>query len=119
MTPASLRRRQFSATCGHVRCRRFRMGVQATVSAPARAFAALMIAVALLSPVPARADRLTTIDRVRNSVVAVGTFERTRSPQFQFLGTGFAVGDGTIVVTNAHVVPPLLHAARTDTTGVL
>jgi serine protease Do len=95
------------------------MGVQATVSALARAFAALMIAVALLSAAPALADRFTTIDRVRNSVVAVGTFERTRSPQFQFLGTGFVVGDGTIVVTNAHVVPPLLDAARSETIAIL
>ncbi len=95
------------------------MGVQVTISALARAFAALMIAVALLSAAPALADRFATIDRVRNSVVAVGTFERTRSPQFQFLGTGFAVGDGTIVVTNAHVVPPLLDAARSETIAIL
>jgi len=95
------------------------MGVQVTISALARAFAALMIAAALLSAAPALADRLATIDRVRSSVVAVGTFERTRSPQFQFLGTGFAVGDGTIVVTNAHVVPPLLDAARSETIAIL
>jgi len=37
-------------------------------------------------------------------VVAVGTVQKTRSPQFQFLGTGFAVGDGTLIATNAHVV---------------
>ncbi len=45
-----------------------------------------------------------TIARVKGSVVAVGTFQKLRSPQFQFLGTGFAVGDGTLVATNAHVV---------------
>src|SRR5947209_7371815 len=95
------------------------MGGQATVSALARASAAVMMALTMLSSAPARADRFATIERVRNSVVAIGTFERTRSPQFQFLGTGFAVADGTIVVTNAHVVPPLLDAARSETIAIL
>ena len=45
-----------------------------------------------------------TIARVKASVVAVGTVQRLRTPQFRFLGTGFAVGDGTLVATNAHVV---------------
>ena len=37
-------------------------------------------------------------------MVAVGTLQKLRSPQFQFLGTGFAVGDGSLVATNAHVI---------------
>ena len=67
----------------------------------------------------AHADRLATIERVRGSVVAIGTFERTRSPQFQFYGTGFAVGDGTIIVTNSHVLPPLLDPARRESIAIL
>ena len=55
-------------------------------------------------PVSVEADPIEIIARVKESVVAIGTFERTRSPQFQFLGTGFAVNDGTVIVTNAHVV---------------
>jgi len=54
--------------------------------------------------VPARAQPPETIARVKASVVAVGTVQRLRTPQFQFLGTGFAVGDGTLIATNAHVV---------------
>ena len=81
--------------------------------------AALLLLPALLVADLARADRFATIERVRASVVAIGTFERTRSPQFQFLGTGFAVGDGTIIVTNSHVLPPLLDPARQETIAVL
>lgn len=46
-----------------------------------------------------------TIARIKASIVAVGTFKQTNSPQFTLRGTGFAVGDGTLIATNAHVVP--------------
>jgi serine protease Do len=49
-----------------------------------------------------------TIDQVKPSIVAIGTFQTTRVPQFRFLGTGFAVGDGTLAATNAHVIPATL-----------
>ncbi len=55
-----------------------------------------------------------TIERVKPAVVAIGTFQKTRSPAFQFLGTGFAVGDGTLVATNAHVVPVLLDGEQRE-----
>jgi len=45
------------------------------------------------------------IARIKPSIVAVGTFKQTNSPQFTLRGTGFAIGDGTIIATNAHVVP--------------
>ncbi len=48
------------------------------------------------------------IQAVKGSVVAIGTFQSTRVPQFRFLGTGFAVGDGTLAATNAHVIPATL-----------
>ncbi len=84
-----------------------------------RLAAALAFGGALVHAAPALADRQATIAKVRASVVAVGTFDRTRSPQFQFLGTGFIVGDGTLVVTNAHVLPPLLDPARRETMAIL
>jgi len=83
------------------------------------------IAAALFLPVwlltgPVSADNsVATIERVKGSVVAIGTFERTRTPPFQFRGTGFAVGDGTIIVTNSHVVSAALDPARLEVLAIL
>ena len=78
---------------------------------------ALLFTVAF--PVPSYADRVSTIEQVKASIVAVGTFERTRTPPFQFRGTGFVVDDGTLIVTNAHVLPPLLEAAKMEVLAIL
>lgn len=64
-------------------------------------------------------DAQDTIARVKRSVVAVGTFERTRSPQFQFRGSGFAVGTGSTIATNAHVLPAKLNEAGREVLAVL
>jgi serine protease Do len=81
--------------------------------------ALLLVAFALGAATPARAGVVETIQRVKGSVVAVGTFERTRSPQFQFLGTGFAVEDGSLIVTNAHVLARVLDPAQRETYAIL
>lgn len=48
------------------------------------------------------------IDTVRPGVVAVGTVTPAHSgkktPSIDFRGTGFAVGDGSLIVTNFHVI---------------
>lgn len=64
-------------------------------------------------------DVTDTIARVKRAVVAVGTFERARAPPFQFRGTGFAVGDGTIIVTNAHVLPGVTDPSKMETLAIL
>lgn len=63
-------------------------------------------ALATLAPGPARAGLPDVIAAAKPSVVAVGTFSATASPRFGFRGTGFVVGTGRWVVTNAHVLPP-------------
>lgn len=59
------------------------------------------------------------IERVKPSVVVVGTHQLTRSPQFVMRGTGFVVGDGRQVATNAHVLPEALDVAAGETLVVV
>lgn len=53
---------------------------------------------------PLRADISSTIVKVKPSVVIVGTYKTTNSPRFALRGTGFVVGNGNLVITNAHVL---------------
>lgn len=55
------------------------------------------------------------IDQIKPSIVVIGTYAKTRSPAFVMRGTGFVVGNGTLVATNAHVVPDVLDAASGET----
>jgi serine protease Do len=58
----------------------------------------------LLAARSAEAQAPAAIEQIKAGVVVIGTFQRTRTPQFRFLGTGFAVDDGRSIATNAHVV---------------
>ena len=85
-----------------------------------RSFASALVALVMLVAVAASAaDPRDTVARVKRSVVAVGTFERSRAPPFQFRGTGFAIGDGRIIVTNAHVLPGAIDMARNESLAIL
>lgn len=53
----------------------------------------------------AHADFPDVIEKVKPSIVAIGTYKKTQSPPFVFRGTGFVFGDGNQVATNAHVLP--------------
>ena len=50
-----------------------------------------------------------TIDRIKPSIVGIGTVQKTRRPPGILCGTGFVVADGKHVVTNAHVIPEKLN----------
>lgn len=88
-----------------------------------RSIAAAVAAIPLLTLALAAPLRAATVEetvaRVKQSVVALGTFERTRSPPFQFRGTAFVVGDGRKVVTNAHVLPASLDRNNRETLAIL
>lgn len=59
-----------------------------------------------------------TVAQVKPSILAIGTFQRTRSPPAVFRGTGFAVADGRHVLTNAHVLPTSLDQASSEILAV-
>jgi serine protease Do len=80
------------------------------------AVAALLLSVFISG---ANAGVIATIAQVKASIVAVGTYENTRSPRFQFRGTGFAVGDGTLIATNAHVLPDTMDSSRLEVVTIL
>jgi serine protease Do len=88
--------------------------------AAARLLACAATACLLLAGISwARAGLPEALVRVKPAVVAVGTFQKMRSPAFMFRGTGFAVDDGTLVATNAHVVPETLKTENGETLMVL
>nr|BAL53106.1 peptidase S1/S6 chymotrypsin/Hap [uncultured Gammaproteobacteria bacterium] len=59
-----------------------------------------------------------TVAQVKPSILAVGTFQRTRSPPAVFRGTGFAVADGRYVLTCAHVLPDSLDEEKSELLAV-
>lgn len=76
---------------------------------------ASIVAIALLFvPGVAFSDLPDLIQRLKPSVVAIGTFDKMRSPAFIMRGTGFAVANGNLVATNAHVIPPSLAASGSE-----
>ncbi len=72
-----------------------------------------------LTALPAQADLPETIATIKPSIVVVGTFSQLRSPSFLMRGTGFALGNGSVIATNAHVIPPALNTAQQETLAVL
>jgi S1-C subfamily serine protease len=69
---------------------------------------------------PLQASQLTrTIATVKESVVGVGTYLKTRSPATTFSGTGFIVDDGLSVITNAHVVPENMDTEHQEALGIV
>ncbi len=77
-----------------------------------RACLALLGSVALGAvAVSAHAGLPETVARAKLSVLPVGTYSATDAPRFGFRGTGFVVGDGSLVVTNFHVLPDDLSAS--------
>jgi serine protease Do len=59
-----------------------------------------------------------TISKIKPGIVAVGTYMPKRNPRATFLATGFAVGDGSLIVTNAHVIPDKLDIEHMEEVAV-
>jgi serine protease Do len=74
---------------------------------------AVLLATLLCSPALQAASLPDVIDQIRPSVVGIGTAYPPRQPNrkgdaVSYRGTGFVVGNGRQVVTNAHVIPEKL-----------
>jgi len=81
---------------------------------------ALVITLILALTAPSvQANLQETIIAIKPSVVVVGTFSQLRSPSFLMRGTGFALGDGSVIATNAHVIAASLDTAQQETFAVL
>ena len=78
--------------------------------------AAVFVA-ACLNPVSA-ADLPDTVAKIKPSIVGVGTFQRTRQPAINLMGTGFVVADGRHVLTNLHVIPKVIDTQKQETLAV-
>ncbi len=65
----------------------------------------LVLLAAGAAGVAASADLPALVAAAKPSVLPVGTWSATDSPRFGFRGTGFVIGDGTLVATNFHVLP--------------
>jgi serine protease Do len=81
-------------------------------STVSRRLAHLLILPSLLSLASVASAALPElVEQVKPSIVAIGTYDKTRSPAFVLRGAGFVVGNGSLVATNAHVVPESLDPA--------
>lgn len=72
-----------------------------------------LLCIGLAHPAAVAADWPDLVERIKPSVVGVGTAYPPRQPiirgeRANYLGTGFVVDDGLTVVTNAHVLPEKL-----------
>ena len=84
---------------------------------------ALLFLLLLVVPATMAASLPDIIDRVRPSVVGVGTVYPPRQPNRKgetvaYRGTGFVVGNGRQVITNAHVIPAKLDAGRNQSIAI-
>jgi serine protease Do len=90
--------------------------VFSTGSEVSRSLAGRLALIALLALAGSASAALPElVERLKPSIVAVGTYAKTRSPAFIMRGTGFVVGNGTLVASNAHVIPETLDSANGET----
>jgi len=67
----------------------------------------------------ARADVADTLTSIKPGIVGVGSFNPSRSPRVNMMGTGFVVGDGKYVVSCSHIFTGILDSEKKETWAVL
>lgn len=80
--------------------------------------AVLSAAIAASAPAAFAVGLADLVVMAKPSVCAVGTYNALDSPRFGFRGTGFFVGDGSVVATCWHVLPDLTAESRSGRTSL-
>ena len=89
------------------------------ISDSVRTLSAVLALLSSLCAVGAQSAELPDlVQAIKPSVVVVGTYSKTRSPAFAMRGTGFVVGNGNQIATNAHVLPEILDSANGESLAV-
>ncbi|MES2719213.1 MAG: serine protease [Pseudomonadota bacterium] len=70
---------------------------------PRRSLATGLLLAAIAAPLHAGLPEVVAASKP--AVMAVGLYSPLSSPRFTFRGTGFVLGDGQLLATNAHVLP--------------
>ena len=79
----------------------------------------LLIIIALATESPCAEPSLAdTVAKIKPSIVAIGTYMPRRNPRAVFMATGFAVGDGSLIITNAHAISETLNNERLEKTAI-
>lgn len=78
-----------------------------------------LLALLIFLGLPAHGELARVIETVKPSIVGIGSFQKLRSPAIIFVGTGFVIGDGLTVLTNAHVVQDIIGSESKDTLGIM
>ena len=83
----------------------------------------LTVLLSVVCAAPSSGALPDTVDKIRPGIVAVGTVKSAKranadGPALNYRGTGFVVGDGRQVVTNAHVIPQNLDVAAMEALAV-
>lgn len=97
--------------------------MKGTRASPVAALGITLILAVLLAPTLQAAELPALLERIRPGVVGIGTTYPPRQPnvrgeRFAYLGTGFVVGNGRQIITNAHVIGVELDVDNKQTLAV-
>ncbi|WP_220719064.1 S1 family peptidase [Agarivorans litoreus] len=77
------------------------------------AFIVILASFSSLFSVEASSALADTIEKIKPSVVGIGTYNKLNSPRASLRGTGFVVGSH-LIATNAHVIPKSLNQQQNE-----
>lgn len=82
-------------------------------------YARFLLTALMLTAPHAQAGLIESIEKIKPAVVAIGIYSPLASPRVKLVGTGFAVADGTQIVTNYHVISTALNVKKNESYVVL